>query len=159
MPLTPNWNIINVVGTYVDLSGNPMSGSVQFTPNITVLEAKDPVFKQIIVMLSVTATLDAAGHFSVNLPASDDLDINPNGWTYTVVETMGTFNNTYSITVPVSTVGSLDLASIAPAVSSSGLSSYTLLTTTNALATRVSTLEANPAGPDYARRLALLFSH
>jgi hypothetical protein len=156
--LTPNWNLINVVGTYVDMSGNAMSGTVTFTPNLSVVIAEDPVFKQLIVPLTVSATLDGTGHFSINLPASDDLDITPNGWTYTVVETFGGFTRTYSITVPVATVGALDLATVAPATSSSGMTSYTLLTTTNALALRVSNLEAAPASPDYARRFALLLS-
>lgn len=157
MALTPNWNIINVTATYVDYSGNPLSGTVTFTPQIPT-DAKDGVYKQIIVPLAITATLDGSGHISVNLPASDDPDITPTGWTYQVVEAIGTFLHTYSITVPVSTVGSLDLSSIAEAVASSGLASYTLLSTTNALTSRVSVLEANPAGPDYARRMALLFS-
>lgn len=157
MPLTPNWNIVNIQATYVDFSGNPLSGTVSFAPQL-LSDAKDGSYKQIIVPLSVVATLDAAGHISVNLPASDDPDITPSGWTYLVTETIGTFLNTYSITVPWQTVGVLDLSAIAPAVSSSGLSAYTLLTTTNTLAGRVTTLEANPAGPDYARRMALLFS-
>jgi hypothetical protein len=158
MALTPNWNLITVVGTYVDLSGNPLAGTVSFTPIGTVIEVKDAVYKQIIIPATVTATLNASGTFSINLPASDDPDVTPNGWTYLVVETFGGFTNSYSITVPISTVGTLDLSTIAPATPANGLSSYTLLSATNALATRVSTLEANPAGPDYARRYALLFS-
>lgn len=157
MPLTPNWHIVNVQATYADLSGNALSGTVTFTPQLAS-DAKDGAYKQIIIPLTVSATLNASGKISVNLPASDDPAITPNGWTYSVVETIGSFLNTYSITVPWQTVGVLDLASIAPAVSSSGLASYTLLTTTNALTNRVSTLEASPAGPDYARRLALLFA-
>lgn len=158
MPLTPNWNLIQVVGTYVDMSGNPMSGTVTFTPDVSVTIAEDSVYKQLIVPLTISATLDGSGHFSVNLPASDDPDITPRGWTYNVVETMGSFTRKYAITVPVSTVGPLDLSTVAPAVSSSGMTSYTLLTTTNALTTRVSNLEAAPASPDYARRFAMLFA-
>jgi hypothetical protein len=55
----------------------------------------------------------SAGAFSVTLPATNDPDIVPNPFTYTVEESFPG-GRTYTISVPYTTVGSLDLADLSP---------------------------------------------
>ena len=55
----------------------------------------------------------SSGAFSVILPATNDPDIVPTTFTYTVEESFPG-GRTYTISVPYDTVGSLDLADISP---------------------------------------------
>lgn len=60
----------------------PLVGKVIFTPSVpTVIhEASNTIF----VPNKIEVTLDDSGNFSVILVASDDPDLNPTNWTYTV---------------------------------------------------------------------------
>ncbi|WP_432131249.1 hypothetical protein [Streptomyces tendae] len=112
MALPGNFDTITVTGKYVDLLGNAQSGTVTFTSSTTVVDASALVT---IVPVPITATLDSNGAFSISLPATDDPDISPNGYTYKVEERFGGKSlRTYNIIVPYSTVGNLDLSTVAP---------------------------------------------
>lgn len=119
MPLTPNWTVIPVGTTYVDVEGNPIAGQVKFTPRAIVTDA---VYGQIIISNTITATLDNTGSFVVYLPATDDPDVVPNGFTYLVEEAFPN-GRTYDIEVPQSTVGTLNLATLVPTTANAGAAS------------------------------------
>lgn len=119
MPLTPNLTVVEITGTYVDIEGNPVAGQVRFTPRATLL---DPIYEQIIIASTVSATLDSNGSISIYLPATDDPDTTPTGFTYQVEEAF-VGGRTFDIAVPKDTVGALDLATLVPAVSSAGTAS------------------------------------
>jgi hypothetical protein len=105
---------VSVVGTYVNLDGSAAAGTVTFTPNTAAgTFFKDTGADVIILPVKFSATLDANGHLSITLPATDDPDESPNGWTYTVTESFATGQRTYSIAVPSSS-GTLDLVNAAP---------------------------------------------
>jgi hypothetical protein len=102
----PNYSRIWVRGRFVDLSkaaqlltSYGMTGPVKFTPSPRVL--LDVGTKQIISTSEFVVTPSATdGYFAINLPATDDPDINPVGWTYSVTEPTG---RSYNIVVPIAT--------------------------------------------------------
>jgi hypothetical protein len=54
----------------------------------------------------IVATLDSNGAFSIALPATDDPDISPSGFTYKVEERFGgKLMRSYDIMIPYDTVG------------------------------------------------------
>lgn len=75
---------VNVQGTFVDLSGQPMAGFLTFTPEVDRLV--DAADNTVIATGPVRASLDVNGHFTVSLMAGNDGDVDPAGWTYKVRE-------------------------------------------------------------------------
>ena len=125
MALTPNLTTETVSGTYVDLQGAPIAGQVKFTPR-TVLT--DPIFNQIIIPNTITVTLDSNGSFSVSLPATDDPDTTPTGFTYRVEESFSG-GRTYDIGIPLSSAGTgINLADVVPALPDTGAGATYVLT-------------------------------
>lgn len=82
-----NATVVTVTGTYVDHGGSPLSGSVTFVPSIAIM--RDPDLSLMIDVDETRIVLDADGHFEVELLATDDPDLIPTGWYYTVVERLG----------------------------------------------------------------------
>jgi len=111
MPLPSNIVTITVTGTYQDFYGNALSGMVSFTPTSTeLMDVAAPAFLD---AEPVVATLDVNGHFSVVLPCTDNANLAPAGWAYTVVEQVhGT--RTYQVNLPHTLGSSVDLAAVAP---------------------------------------------
>lgn len=114
MALSPDLSTITLTGTYVDLQGDPISGSVTFTPQSII---KDTDQNQIIVNAPVTATLNNIGFFSVVLPVTDDTDVAPIPFAYEVEEVFSG-GRTFFITIPGGGAGTQDIADFAPAVDS-----------------------------------------
>lgn len=138
MPLTPNLSTVTVGGQYVDVAGNPIAGQVRFTPRAVLI---DGVADQVIIPRTVTVDLDATGTFTVELPATNDDDLSPVNWTYSVEEAF-TGGRTFDIQLAASP-SSQNLADKVPVVSSTGdeVSTYVLLSVFNALDARVTTVE------------------
>lgn len=116
-PANPNWPATwgkcTVVGQYLDSTGTPMPGQIVFTPAPPVV-----IVGTIMIMPApLTAYLDTAGRLSVDIPASDDPDINPGGWTYAVDEQV-TAGRKYNIAAPLGTV--VDLSVVSPVTSFTG---------------------------------------
>jgi hypothetical protein len=109
MALDTSINTVTVTGTFVDFEGNAIVGQVRFVLSSLL---RNPAGDQIVVPSTVTKTLDSNGSFTVALPATDDTDVIPN-FTYTVQETF-TKGRTYTLSLPVATVGNLDLADVSP---------------------------------------------
>lgn len=113
MPLPGNFQQITVTGTYVDLTGTAVNGSIQFDVNDFVA-LRDPTANVIVLAKPITATI-ASGTFSVSLPATNDPDITPS-FTYKVTETFPSLSivNTYDIAVAYNGPNPLDLADVTP---------------------------------------------
>ena len=82
MALPANVTTTTVTGNLVWIDGSPAKGSVTFLPSIEYV--LDPADDTSIYMYEVTEVLDADGHFELDLIATDQADINPVDWTYTV---------------------------------------------------------------------------
>ena len=108
MALTASLSTITITGAYVDYSGTAISGQITFTLGDVLRSGID----NIMVAPSTVVVPLIAGAFSVTLPATNDPDIIPNPYTYTVVESF-VGGRTYTISVPYNG-GSLDLADISP---------------------------------------------
>lgn len=83
MAIANNVTLTTVEGTFVDFRGQPIAGQVKFTLDAVLRNA---IADQIIIPSTITVTLDATGSFSVQLPVTDDPDIAPQGFKYSLEE-------------------------------------------------------------------------
>jgi hypothetical protein len=109
MALAPSLTTVTLTGNYVNYEGSPIQGQVRFTLGEVLRNGTDD---QMIAPSNIVVPL-SAGAFSVSLPATNDPDVVPNPFVYTVEESFAG-GRTYTITVPYTTVGSLDLADLSP---------------------------------------------
>jgi hypothetical protein len=109
MALAPSLTTVAITGNYVDYEGNPIQGQVRFTLGDVLRNGTDD---QMVAPSSIVVPL-SAGAFSVIIPATNDPDIVPTIFTYTVEESFPG-GRSYTISVPFDTIGSLDLADISP---------------------------------------------
>lgn len=132
MALTADLSTITLTGTYVDIEGNPVSGSVRFTPQTII---KDTDQNQIIINVPITATLNGSGSFSVVLPVTDDTDVAPTPFAYEVEEIFSG-GRTFFITIPGGGAGTQDIADLAPAVSTAEAANFVTQSQYNILEAR-----------------------
>lgn len=109
MALGPNLTSVTVTGSYVDFEGTPIEGQIRFSIGEVLRNGTDD---QMVAPSSVVVPL-SSGSFSVSLPATNDPDVVPNPFVYTVEESFPN-GRTYEISIPYTTAGSLDLADISP---------------------------------------------
>lgn len=100
-PLFPSeWSKIWIRGTFINLDGSPMAGQVSFAANVTGKTMVASAAKKLIGAKGLSVALDGSGYFQLQIPATNDPDITPLNFTYTVSEPTG---RTYPITVPWNT--------------------------------------------------------
>jgi hypothetical protein len=139
MALGASINTVTITGNYVDYEGNAIQGQIRFTLGDVLRAGSDD---QMVAPSSVVVAL-SAGAFSVTLPATNDPDVVPNPFTYSVEESFPGGRN-YTISIPYDTAGSLDLADISPTPTLS--TNYVQLvdeTTWSALEATIDTLDTN----------------
>lgn len=139
MALTADLSTVTLTGTYVDLQGNPISGSVTFTPQSII---KDTDQNQIIINATVSATLNGSGSFSVVLPVSDDPDVAPTPFAYAVEEVFPG-GRSFFINIPAGGASTQDIADLAPAVSTTEAANYVTQSQYNILVGRHTAALAN----------------
>jgi hypothetical protein len=107
---------IIVTGKYINfISGAGENGSVQFIPNLPSLsDATDHQFLTIPPFVAVlpgtqggTPNSSGPGTFSMTLPCTDNDELHPGGFTYTIIEKVSNMANriTKGVLIP-STLGS-----------------------------------------------------
>ena len=109
MALPVNVSQRTIFGTYVDYKGDPIAGQVRFTLPTTLTDSSAGTF---IVKSSETATLDSTGSFSIQIPVTNDSDLSPYDYLYTVQELFPN-GRTYTISLPAGSP--IDIATLAPA--------------------------------------------
>lgn len=109
MALGPNLTTVTITGSYVDFEGTPIEGQIRFSISEVLRNGTDD---QMVAPSSVVVPL-SSGSFSVAIPATNDPDVVPNPFEYTVEESFPN-GRTYAISIPYTTSGSLDLADISP---------------------------------------------
>jgi hypothetical protein len=113
MALPASLSTVTVVGTYVDLQGNPVRGSLNITPQ-TIL--KETAANVIIIPVTIQKTFDATGSFSVVLPVTSDTDVAPQPFIYTLEENFAG-GRTFQLSLPLSVAGTTqNLADLLPAI-------------------------------------------
>ena len=138
MALPTTLSTCTVVGTYVDLSGNPVRGSINITPQ-TILKEVTQNF--IIMPVVIQKTFDATGSFTVVLPVTSDTDVTPQPFIYTFEENF-TGGRTIELALPLSVAGTTqNLADLLPALDSADAAAYVSVDAYQALLTRYNTSE------------------
>lgn len=112
MALPASVTTITVTGQYLDATGAAVRGSVTFTLDQSLLVAGASAF---ITATDYTVPLDATGSFSVALPATNDPDVAPSGFTWEVRENFDG-GRTYPISLPTNLAPAVDLSTLAPAL-------------------------------------------
>lgn len=112
MPLPGNLTTVTVTGKYLDASGAPVRGSVTFSLDTPLLNAGAST---VIIETDYTVALDAQGAFAVALPATNDPDVSPTGWTWTLTPNFdGADPLTFSLPTNLGPV--IDITVLAPAL-------------------------------------------
>jgi hypothetical protein len=138
MALPASLSTCTIVGTYVDLVGNPVRGSINFTPQ-TIL--KEVTANVILIPVVIQKTFDSTGSFSVVLPVTSDTDVTPQPFIYTIEENF-TGGRTIQISLPLSVAGTTqNLADLLPALSSADAASYVSVDAYQALLARYNDAE------------------
>ena len=121
MALPASLSTVTVTGTYVDLIGNPVRGSLTFEPQTII---KEKTANVIIMPVSILKTLDATGSFTVTIPVTSDTDVTPQPFIYTITENF-TAGRTIQIALPLSVAGTTqNLADLLEALSEAEAASY-----------------------------------
>jgi hypothetical protein len=126
-------DLVNVHGRYARLDNSNVTGTVTFTPQSGVLT--DAASLTAVLPAPITAQV-YNGQFSIDLPATDDPDLSPTGWTYLVHEGFPGGRADYQITVPVAAKPTgVDVNAVAPSKipASTGSTTYVLAGTFAAL--------------------------
>jgi len=119
MTIPATWKTVTVTRRWLDKTGAPREGLVTFTDVVYVRAAGDTYVPTIF-----RARLDETGAIAVQLPATDDPDISPRGWTYLVREQIsGLPARQYMIRVPHD-AEAINLADVEPAVPVDPTSTY-----------------------------------
>ena len=118
MALTPDLQTCTLTGSFVDVNGDTVNGSIRFTPISIVIDTDQ---NQILINRAITATL-VSGAFSIVLPTTNDSDVSPQPFAYKVEEIFSG-GRTYYIVLPTGT-GTVDLADLSAAVDSATAAAY-----------------------------------
>jgi hypothetical protein len=108
MTFPANTDLVRVFGTYVDAEGKPRKGFIIFKPSVIVTGGDTVVIGEIRV------PLDSTGHFSVEIPASINDGLDPDGWPYEIIEMLYGGNYRRFRTILQPTPAEQDIASLAP---------------------------------------------
>jgi hypothetical protein len=112
--LPGNVSTLVVLGTFLTPEGNPSTGTITFTPSRWLTNSGANVA---LPNSGVTKTLGTAGNFTVTLPVTDDGDLQPANWYYTVSEVVDGVSQSYALLLPgtAGSGGTVFLADLAPA--------------------------------------------
>lgn len=117
MAIPASYNTGIVKGKYTNLDGSAASGKVTFTPRALRIVAIQN--ETVVIPRPLSVALDITGSFSITLPATDDPDISPLNFTYSVVEDInGGGGAKYDLYVPVGST--TDVSSVVEGATSSG---------------------------------------
>lgn len=106
----PTLNTITITGSFVDMAGTALAGTVTFTPPAELVDATGTTF---IEASPIVEVLDINGHFSTVLICTDNANLTPAGWVYSVTENIHGLRS-YTILLPHTLGSSVDLATLAP---------------------------------------------
>lgn len=112
MPLPGNLTVVTLTGTYLTAVGTPCAGTVTFYLDSVIADGTGSV---ILYPSATSVTLDANGHFSIELPAGDDTHLYPEPFSYRVLEKLtGGQQRTYSLRLLSSMAPTVDLSTLTP---------------------------------------------
>lgn len=112
MPFPPSVTLVTVHGELLEIDGSPAAGTITFELTTQVRVVGDPA---VIIPSRYVATLDANGEFSIQLPATNDADLELIPFSYKVTPRLSTGCSTFYVELPTSdlTVEYADLIPLA----------------------------------------------
>ncbi|MDX2528040.1 hypothetical protein [Streptomyces europaeiscabiei] len=117
MALPVGLSTVTVTGTYKHPDGTPYAGRIVFRAEPDILTS---AAHGTLVLGDAEVVLNNEGAFSIALLATDDADVTPVGWTYTVFERWhDAIGRSYPISLP-SAAPSVDIADVAPTAPAEG---------------------------------------
>lgn len=124
MTLPATWAVKRITARYLLRDGRVPTGTVTFSsPQIVLVDGT------IVMPVDIVVPLDVNGYIDVLIPATNDPDVSPAGWAYTVQERIdGCAGRRFAMAVDANG-GDIDLATVAPVVPSpamGALSAYNL---------------------------------
>ncbi|HEY3482629.1 MAG TPA: hypothetical protein VGL02_27400, partial [Streptomyces sp.] len=133
MPLPISLTLVPLHTKIVGPDGTPATGTISARiPH----PLRDTTGNVVVGPTSITATLDSNGEATLQLPATDDPDITPSGWTYRLTIATDLWRDAFPIQVPIATAGTLELADVAPAVAVPTVVTYALASQLTGYATK-----------------------
>lgn len=110
--------LITITGTYLKADGSPEEGTVVFRSKVTAYHNSS---SSILAPDTRMVELNGSGSFSIQVPATDDPNWIPVGWTYKVSVNLGESVTTFNTQVPYDAPGgTVSISSLAPVASSGG---------------------------------------
>jgi hypothetical protein len=114
--------MVTLTGTFQGGSGEPLQGSLDFTPNASLTSAADMIM---LPQSPVTATLNSTGSFSVPLYSTDSESLSPAGWAWDVtVDIAGIPPASWSFFLLYSSGATQDISDLSPAVPVTPMAAY-----------------------------------
>ncbi len=110
MALPSDLTTITVTGTYLTVTGTPLTGQVNFSLTTPV---EDSTGKVIFNAFTQPVSL-VNGSISIVLPCTDNADLNPVNFTYLVTEVIQGLGRAYYIQLPHTLGSMVDLSQLAP---------------------------------------------
>lgn len=131
MPISGDLTTVTVTGTFSSASGQPIVGTVTLTPSQTLL---DPTSQQVIPAAGSSYPLSSMGTFQSDpLIATDNVDLEPQGWLYVVRVELQDLQP-YSFTTPLpSSPSTVDISALEPVSVSIGSAPLTPVASGNYL--------------------------
>jgi hypothetical protein len=107
MPFPAEVQTVRVVGLYLDAASKPRAGQIIFTPSV------EAVGSGVVVAGASRVRLDSEGKFSIDLPATTNSGLEPDGWVYEVDELLSGSARKYLIQLDPD-VAEVNIADIIP---------------------------------------------
>jgi hypothetical protein len=115
--------LITVTGKYVNfVSGAGETGTVQFIPSVPSLaDATDDQFLTVPPLVAIlpgtiggTPNSSGPGTFSITVPCTDNTELHPEGFTYTIIEKVTNMSNrvTKGVLIPSTLGATVDLTTV-----------------------------------------------
>lgn len=122
MPWPSALTVITLPGTIVspDEDQTPGQGIITFHMPFALYIPADDV---VVAPQPLTAAV-VNGTFTIDLPATNDPDVSPSGWTYRVVVNTDVYKNTYELELPYTTAPGTRFEDIPPAVTPTTVATY-----------------------------------
>jgi hypothetical protein len=163
VPLPANVGLCTITGRFVDTDGDPCRGSILFTPSpghLLDVTASPPTtlitVMPVVGILNATGDVKAADGGTLQLAATDDVDLNPSGWTWLAQCRFGNIGYSFSFAAPGGTT--VDLTTVQPVAASLGNAiiqgppggGVTIATSAETITGSLTTKAVSPAGREAA---------
>lgn len=115
MALPGDLTTITVTGTYRDGAGNPLSGTVLFTPSNEITDqAGKVILAQVAIPFSLTSGAFTTG--TTPLACTDNANLQPQGWWWNVNVAVAGAQATFAAYLPSTLGATVDMSQIVPQV-------------------------------------------